>query len=68
MRGYRHLFWSIASGADIPLNSHIAGGLIIPHPNGVVIHPDAKVGSNCIIFQQVTLAVADNGAPTIGRM
>ena len=48
------------------MNSHIAGGLIIPHPNGVVIHPDAKVGPNCIIFQQVTLAVADDGAPTIG--
>ncbi len=28
---------------------------MIPHPNGVVIHPDAKIGVNCLIFQQVTI-------------
>ena len=38
----RHRFWSIVCGADIPLNTRgIAGGLILPHPNGVVIHPEA---------------------------
>ena len=61
----RHRFWSIVSGADIPLGSRIAGGLLLPHPNGVVIHPEAEVGPNCIIFQQVTLGVADGGAPRL---
>jgi len=51
----RHRFWSAVSGADIPLNCQIDGGLLLPHPNGVVIHPSAKVGPNCLIFQQVTL-------------
>jgi len=55
----QHRFWSIVSGADIPLNADIGGGLLMPHPNGIVIHPDAHVGPNCLVFQQVT--VGTNG-------
>ena len=33
----------------------LGGGLILTHPNGVVIHPDAVVGPNCLILQQVTI-------------
>jgi serine O-acetyltransferase len=63
----RHRFWSLISGAEIPLNSKISGGLLIPHPNGIVIHPDALIGPNCIIFQQVTLGTRnDLLPPTIG--
>lgn len=51
----RHRFWSVVSGGDIPLSCQIDGGLLLPHPNGVVIHPLAKIGPNCLIFQQVTL-------------
>jgi serine O-acetyltransferase len=63
----RHLFWSVVTGADIPLNCQIGGGLLIPHPNGIVIHPEAKIGVNCLIFQQVTVgALASKGLPSIG--
>lgn len=51
----KHRFWSAVSGADIPLNCNIEGGLLLPHPNGVVIHPNATVGPNCLLLQQVTL-------------
>jgi serine O-acetyltransferase len=51
----RHRFWSVVTGADIPLNCNIGGGLLIPHPNGIVIHPGARIGANCLIFQQVTI-------------
>ena len=62
----RHRFWSVVTGADIPLNCQIGGGLLIPHPNGIVIHPNAKIGVNCLIFQQVTLGIRDAcGAPEI---
>jgi serine O-acetyltransferase len=61
----RHRFWSAVAGADIPLNCQIGGGLLIPHPNGIVIHPKVAVGPNCLIFQQVTLGAA-TGLPTIG--
>src|ERR1700685_4414916 len=63
---FRHRFWSIVTGADIPLNCQIGGGLLIPHPNGIVIHPDAKIGVNCLIFQQVTVGSRDDrGVPEI---
>jgi len=62
----RHKFWSAVAGADIPVNSSIGGGLLIPHPNGIVIHPDAEIGCNCLIFQQVTIGATSKGVPTIG--
>jgi serine O-acetyltransferase len=63
----RHRFWSVVTGADIPLTCHIGGGLLIPHPNGIVVHPDARIGVNCLIFQQVTIGTgARRGLPEIG--
>jgi serine O-acetyltransferase len=62
----RHRFWSIVTGAEIPLGTSIGGGLLIPHPNGIVIHPDVVIGPNCLVFQQVTMGTAQNGVPRIG--
>lgn len=62
----KYRFWSVVAGADIPINCEIGGGLLLPHPNGVVIHPDVKIGPNCLIFQQVTLGMRDGGVPSIG--
>jgi serine O-acetyltransferase len=62
----RHRFWSVVTGSDIPVNTSIAGGLLLPHPNGVVIHPECRIGPNCLIFQQVTLGSAGQGVPTVG--
>jgi serine O-acetyltransferase len=64
----RHRFWSAVTGADIPLDSHIGGGLLLPHPNGIVIHPEARIGPNCLFFQQVTIGMGGPkpGAPVIG--
>lgn len=59
-------FWSAVSGAEIPLNCRIGGGLLIPHPNGIVIHPDVSIGPNCLIFQQVTIGSNGKGTPKIG--
>jgi serine O-acetyltransferase len=51
-------FWTVVTATDIPLNCQIQGGLLLPHPNGIVIHPSASIGPNCLILQQVTI-VAD---------
>lgn len=59
----QHRFWSAVTGADIPLNSKIGGGLLMPHPNGIVIHPEAEIGPNCLLFQQVTIGT---GGPVPG--
>ena len=64
----RHRFWSVVTGADIPINARIAGGLLIPHPSGIVIHPHATIGANCLIFQQVTIGTRnDSAAPCVGN-
>ncbi len=63
---YRHRFWSIVTGADIPIDGVIGGGLLIPHPNGIVIHPAAAIGPNCLLFQQVTIGATERGTPTLG--
>jgi serine O-acetyltransferase len=63
---FRHRCWSVVTGADIPLNCKLGGGLLLPHPNGIVIHPEVEIGPNCLLFQQVTLGANDRGVPTIG--
>jgi serine O-acetyltransferase len=64
----RHRFWSVVSGADIPLNCcRLGGGLLLPHPHGVVIHPEAELGPNCLLLQQVTLGTGPKpGVPKLG--
>lgn len=62
----RHRFWSAVTASDIPINTRLGGGLLLPHPSGIVIHPDVTVGPNCLIFQQVTLGLGHGGVPCIG--
>ncbi len=62
----RHRFWQAVTGADIPINTRIGGGLLLPHPNGVVIHSGSVIGPNCLIFQQVTLGTNGGEPPTVG--
>ncbi|MCL4188333.1 MAG: serine acetyltransferase [Rhodobacteraceae bacterium] len=61
-----HRFWSVVTQAEIHPGTRIGGGLLLPHPNGIVIHPDAEIGPNCLIFQQVTIGVGPRpGLPRI---
>lgn len=62
----RYRFWSVVTGADIPLKTRIGGGLLMPHPNGIVIHPDVVIGPNCLLMQQVTLGFRGEGVPRLG--
>jgi serine O-acetyltransferase len=63
----RHRFWSAVTGAEVPLRGRLGGGLLLPHPNGIVIHPDVEIGPNCLIFQQVTLGEqGGGGVPRLG--
>lgn len=62
----RHRFWSIVTAADIPLNSRLGIGLLIPHPTGIVIHPDARIGHDCLILSGVTIGAKRTGIPVLG--
>ena len=62
----RHRFWSVVTGADVSITIKAGGGLLLPHPNGVVISSGSSLGPNCMIFQQVTIGATRGGSPTIG--
>lgn len=62
----RHRFWSIVTSADIPIDARIGGGLLMPHPTGIVISPAATIGMNCLLMQQVTVGATEAGTPTLG--
>lgn len=58
----RHQAWQIIAGCEIPLCTRIGGGLLMPHPNGIIIHPRARIGVNCLLFQQVTIGMGNGDA------
>lgn len=65
----RHRFWSVVTASDVPLGFNPGGGLIFPHPTGIVIHPSAVIGPNCMIMHQATIGAAGRrrkGAAMIG--
>ncbi|MBL9067145.1 MAG: hypothetical protein JNN10_12700 [Sphingopyxis sp.] len=61
-----HRFLSMLTGTDIQLGARIGDGLQLPHPNGVIIHYSAVIGSNCMIMQQVTIGMIGGTPPRIG--
>lgn len=67
-RAIRHLY-----GAEIHWKAKIEPGVLIIHGCGLVISHAAKVGSGCILFQNVTLGESIDpvtrqvGAPSLGR-
>jgi serine O-acetyltransferase len=63
----RYLWWSFITHSDIEPRATLGKGLMLPHPNGVVIHEDAIIGDDCMIMQQVTIGmIGDGEVPTIG--
>src|SRR5690348_15125726 len=62
----RHRFWNIVTAADIPLNCRLGIGLLLPHPTGVVIHPEAVIGPDCLIMSGVVIGTGKTGVPTLG--
>lgn len=51
-----HRFWSLITQSELHLTTRVGGGLRLTHPTGIIIHPQAEIGPNCMIFHQVTLA------------
>jgi serine O-acetyltransferase len=66
--GAVHRFWSLVTNCEIVIDSQIGGGLMLPHPTGIIIHPNVVIGVNCLIMQQVTIgSLSDTyGLPKIG--
>ena len=60
--------WSTATASEVSLDADLGGGLMLPHPQGVVVHPRARIGPNCMLFQGVTLGTGGPkpGVPVLG--
>jgi serine O-acetyltransferase len=61
----------IVTGISIPVQCAIGDGLYIGHYGSIILAPEARIGHNCSLAQNVTIGVAggaeDRGAPTIGN-
>ncbi|MGX9352179.1 serine O-acetyltransferase [Shimia sp. W99] len=53
-----HRFWSVITQSELHLHMEVGGGLRLPHPTGIVVHPNAVIGPNCMLMHQVTLSGA----------
>ncbi|WP_262316911.1 serine acetyltransferase [Lacticaseibacillus parakribbianus] len=63
------IFLKFAMGIDIPATVRIGPELVIYHPHGIVITPQAVIGARAILHHQVTIGnkgVGATGIPTIG--
>jgi serine O-acetyltransferase len=65
-------FNQFLTGADIAVQAQIGPGLVLFHPNGVVIGPRVRMGSDCVVQQGVTIGglgrdrAQENAATVIG--
>jgi serine O-acetyltransferase len=63
----RHLLLSVITSSEFDPNATIGERLMLPHPNGVVVHGEAVIGDDCMIMQQVTIGqLSDIYTPVIG--
>ena len=60
-------FWTVVTASDIPINSQLGGGLLLPHPSGVVVHPSAIIGPNCLLGAHAVIGTGGKipGFPTL---
>ncbi|MHB1861375.1 MAG: serine O-acetyltransferase [Gemmatimonadaceae bacterium] len=56
----------LVTTAVVPFRARIGKGCLLAHGgSGVVIHPDAVIGRNVVIHQQVTVGGTGKGAPRL---
>ena len=62
----RRLVWyptTMLFGCDFGVGVKIGGGLYLPHPFGIVVNADCKLGRNVTLLQGVTLGIIDPEQP-----
>ena len=66
-----HKAIEILTGISLPPECEIGDGLYIGHYGSIIVAPQARIGHNCSLAQNVTIGVAPSaegrGAPTIGN-
>jgi len=59
-------------GIELPATTKVGRRLLLGHQSGIVIHPHAEIGDDCMIRQNVTIGAATpdrvlQEAPTLGN-
>jgi serine O-acetyltransferase len=63
----QHIALSTLTASDVDIRTTFGDNLRLPHPTGVVIHGDVRIGDNCMVMQQVTIGqLASGGVPVLG--
>ena len=61
----------VLTGISLPPECEIGDGLYIGHFGSIIVSPQARIGHNCSLAQNVTIGIAPSsegrGAPTIGN-
>lgn len=67
--GFLMRYIRVVYSCDLPVSLKLGKGVVLKHNGlGVVIHPDATIGENTLIYQNVSIAGRNNrGVPTIGK-
>lgn len=60
----RHRFWSAVCGTDIPITAQLGGGLLMPHPNGIVII-DADVAIDRLCLREISASLSRPGVQVV---
>lgn len=63
-----HIFVRNVYGIELPRSTKVGRRVRISHQSGIVIHPDAVIGDECTIRQNVTIggvSMRRGGAPTL---
>lgn len=68
---YIFLIWSpirVLTGIEIYPRTNIGENFYIKHFGGIFIHPNSKIGNNCVIFNNVTIGTnfEETAFPVIG--
>lgn len=69
---YMFFVWrpcTVITGIEIYPETQIGGGIVLPHFGQIFINPNVKIGTNCLIFNGVTIGCDfnDHGSPEIGN-
>jgi serine O-acetyltransferase len=50
-----YLFVKNVYGIELPINTRIGRRVLVGHQHGIVVHPNAAIGDDCVIIQGVTI-------------
>ncbi len=71
IKPFRLLYMNLFLNTEIPRSVIIGKPLRIPHPYGIIIHPQSSIGAGCTLYHNITIGANDlaekYGSPQVGN-